>query len=575
MESVMAELDTQQVGSPGPVPAGPGAAPSASAFGRLFGFLLVLIAVYLGTMDSEHWNRLVTWGGQSTAAPAPQLEPLVGDWLRWCIALVCALGALSLTHAKPFSLLVAAGTVAVTMYGVTTLLEIQLSWRAIVLVAVALGYLIYSVPRPASASAVGIFGLCLTVLASLGAARGWFDWGPLLSRLGPGLARLASDWSEELSWLTVLLLSFLGVFYSRTRPIRFFIAVLLLVLAYHCVMAGRTEIRSFPGLAGPGGEQLTQPDVSYANVEAWRWVAAVECVLIAVVLLYKALGMGCLNVAFAIAWMFLGCGFYNSIRTLSLGRLVVDWTTASGTVQPFSNMGLPLADPAATDHNAGARTGSPTAGVNAPAQRLGARTTTAGAVSDAELQRARAAALASIAKQGTWRELVLPGWIYLTAILAGVIGVSGLRMLLGGEAGRAWMSYALWLGFGIGLAAAWFADPKESTQTWTSWLSDWTQSRHKLHIVWLIFVGTAAVAGSWALRPRSREHPWIQASIACAFAGTALSLIAVTILIHLGGFAPLPVWTYGAIAAGQSSLAWILLMYLSVSARKHAGTARA
>jgi hypothetical protein len=181
------------------------------------------------------------------------------------------------------------------------------------------------------------------------------------------------------------------------------------------------------------------------------------------------------------------------------------------------------------------------------------------------LAAARQAALVGV-RQVTWREVVLPVWIYLTAILAGLIAITGLNVLSAKEAGRTWMSFALWLALGIGLAAAWFAYPKEPTQSWVSWLSDWTQSKYKLHVVWLIFLGTAAIAGSWALRPQSRPDSWMRASIVCAFAGTILSLIGVAVLIYCGGFAPLPVWTYAAIAVGQSSLAWVLMMYLDLPA---------
>jgi hypothetical protein len=184
---------------------------------------------------------------------------------------------------------------------------------------------------------------------------------------------------------------------------------------------------------------------------------------------------------------------------------------------------------------------------------------------------ARAAALTGV-KQVAWREVVLPVWIYLTAILAGLIAITGLNVLSAKQPNRAWISYALWLALGIGLAAMWFSIPKQSAQSWTSWLSDWTQSKYKLHIVWLFFLGTTAIAGCWALRPNSRPDWWMHASVVCAFAGTTLSLIGVAVLIYCGGFAPLPVWTYAAIAVGQSSLAWILMMYLSLTARSRPAT---
>jgi hypothetical protein len=168
----------------------------------------------------------------------------------------------------------------------------------------------------------------------------------------------------------------------------------------------------------------------------------------------------------------------------------------------------------------------------------------------------------------TWREAMLPVWMYLTVILAGVIAAAGLHLLSADGAYRAWLSYALWLVFGFSLAALWFLDPREPEQSWTSWISDWTQSKYRLHAIWAMFLGSLTVAGSWALRPHSRAEAWMHASIYCAFLGTVLTLISITLLDRFGGFATLPVWIYGAIAAGQSSLAWVMMMHLSFAERR-------
>jgi len=603
----------------------------ASFFRRVVGLILVMIAAYVGSMDAKAWNAWGEWAGKTytdlrgqvhggvgaleptdagdkaTKSDADQVEQAARKWpwLWLCLMGVPAIGALSLIPSKPFSLLVTSALVVITCYGGDVLLGIGLSWRTIVLCAVALAYVIHSVPRPPPLSALGIFGLLLVVCACLGAARGWYDWSPLANRMGAGPAALAANWGEELMWLTVLILSVVGVLCSRTKPVHFFIGVLLAMLAYHCVMSGRVEIKAFERSvegelvtaaydASTGG-QITEQDDSFSNVEAWRWVMAIELVLIVAVLLRKAMGMGSLNVAFALAWMFLGCSLYDSMRTVSLARLWADLGSASGvmsgsrpgtghssSLEPLANWGLPTAQPPGQS-----RAGSPqsireaskpgmgnstgqltpdnlrTANCSTlPATHLPRQTPIASGT-DRELATARAAALATV-KQVTWRELALPLWMFLTAILAGIIAITGLRILLDGEGCRAWLSYALWLVFGIGLTALWFADPKEPQQSWMGWVSDWTQSRFKLHVVWLIFAGTLAVTGSWALRSRGHVESWIHASIGCAFLGTALTLIGVAILIYFGGFAPLPVWMYGAIAAGQSSLAWILMMHLSI-----------
>jgi hypothetical protein len=159
--------------------------------------------------------------------------------------------------------------------------------------------------------------------------------------------------------------------------------------------------------------------------------------------------------------------------------------------------------------------------------------------------------------------------MYLTAILAAVIGVSGLQSLWPGAGYRRSVTIALWVGLAVSLTALWQSQPKEAGQSWLSWLSDWSQSHYKLHVVWLMFLGTMAVAGAWALRRDSRARTWLHASVVCAFLGTAVTLVGLAMLSRFGGVEPMQeVWKYGAIAAGQSSIAWILLMYLNLSPRE-------
>jgi hypothetical protein len=514
-------------------------------------------------MTTEAWNDLVTWGVQTAGPQAEQAAPVVLHWLRWGLVAVFGLVTLVLHRSRPIGFLIStsilAGLIAATAFCADLLLQTDSSWRPIVVGAVALGYLIQSTSRPARLSGVGVVGLILVGLAGFGAVRGWYD----ASRLGGGSWQFASNWGEELTWLTILTLATVGILCSRTRPIHFLITMLLVAIAYHCIMEGRTEIRAFPSLTKPGAPLVTQLDVSYANIAAVRWAVAIELILIAAVLLYRAMGTGALSVAFALAWMLLGCGFYDSLRTLSLERLVADLGTAAN-MSPLTNMGLPLA---ASDPS------SPTGSSRATPRRLArhrgqpARGLSTAPPTKEQLAAAEDAARATV-RRTTWRELLLPAWMYVTAILAGVIAVAGLRMLLAGPPGRIWVSYALWLTFGIALAALWFADPKEPAQPWQSWLSGWTQSRYKLHVAWLFFIGAAAVAGSWAMQPLSRQDRWMNAAMICPFIGTALSLIGVSGLIFRGGFAPLPVWIYIVIAAGQSSLAWVLMMHMSLTARR-------
>lgn len=169
------------------------------------------------------------------------------------------------------------------------------------------------------------------------------------------------------------------------------------------------------------------------------------------------------------------------------------------------------------------------------------------------------------------REMGLTVWIYVTAILAGVIGVTGLHLLWGGPGYRFWLTIALWVGLAVACSTLWFTDPREPSQSWASWLSDWSQSKYKLHVVWLIFLASTAVCSSWALRLSSRMEAWINASVVCIFIGTALTLIGLALLPHFGGMEPVRgAWKYGVIAAGQSSIAWILLMHSSLIHRRAA-----
>ncbi|MBN2560059.1 MAG: hypothetical protein JXQ75_03920 [Phycisphaerae bacterium] len=580
--------------------------------------LLILIAAYLGTTPTGTWNDWVTWipeqsaqaakqagqveaaaqsegeGGEMEKPAANKGEPVERKlpWLYWGLLGVSAIGALSLIRSRPFSFLITTVLVGLAACCVVVLVGEELSWRPIAFGAAVLGYAIHLGPHPTSMSAVGVVGLVLVVLAGLAAGhdwpQGWPTWSAVGARLGPGPAGFVSNWGQELTWGTILFAAFLGGLCSRTRPIHFLITVLLVALAYHCVMSGKIEIRAFQRSEegelmtavydGLSTEQITVEHEAYSNVAAWRWVAAVELILFAAVLLYKALGMGALSVAFALAWMVLGCWSYGSLRSMSFLGYACRMGAASPIVavgdsqqvrNPLANMGLPLGP-------------TPAAGQSEPPPRTlrsarvstatrPDRTAAASTVTAEELARAREAALTST-RQLTWREVGLPIWVYATAILAGIIAITGVHMLFTNEVHRLWLTIALWVTFAVGLTVMWFADPKEPEQSWASWISDWTQSRYKIKVVWLIFLGTLAIVGSWALRPRSQTETWIRASIACVFLGTAMTLVGLALLFYRGGFTPLPVWSYGAIAAGQSALAWILMMQLSLSARR--GVAR-
>jgi hypothetical protein len=277
-----------------------------------------------------------------------------------------------------------------------------------------------------------------------------------------------------------------------------------------------------------------------------------------------------MNVAFALLWMLAGMAVYQEIGKLSLVRLAAQGVTQNaapaaagktGPSEPLSMWGLPLADPRTQMGQAGSRA------VNrGPAPR---------APNAAELERARAKARASVqqngstemASQGIVREIVPLAWMYCTTILAGIIGITGFRMLSSREGYRLGLMLLLLVLFAAGCTWLGMKWPRDSEQSWLSWAAAFRESRYHVYLIWLMFLGCMCLAGIWALLFETRSTSWIHASIYCTFAGTILTLVAVAALIRFGGFPRLPVWTYIAIAAGQSSMAWVLLMHLSLSDR--------
>ncbi len=621
---------------------------SPSGFRRVVGFLFVLAAAYIGTMDASSWQGWVSLANRGVAELSAWLGIEIGEagnaadagavltgtdeamvaepatataeddekgeppaWWLWIVglnlawvwlALVAGLFVcgLMLVPMSRVSFVVVWALVGLVAWCVGEALGWALSWRAVVLGAAASGYLVHLWTRRSSMSLLGIFGLLLLVTGGFGATHGWFarGWLWIGGAIGARSAGFVADWGEELAWGTALLLAMLGALWSRTKTIHFLSAAVLIALSYHCVMSGRVEVKAFEWRAdgefavvsrvavSEGGaertrELLTQEDVSISNVTAWRWVAALEMIVVAAVLLYKGLGVGALNVAFALAWVFLGCELYQSIGMMSLTRMAFDPITAAmqqnpgaargKTSDPFSNMGLPVEGAARKEGSREGDVPRASSGAASASQPHARTTATHGVVTEAELAKARAAAIASMSQsqsQAQSRELALPIWIYMTAVLAGLIAVAGVGELARTEAGRVWLICALWFGLGMALVSMWFADPKQTNQTWLSWISDWTQSRYKLHAAWLAFLATLSIGGIWALRPASRSDAWLRASITCVFAGTALSLSAIAVLTRFGGFPPMPVWMWGAVAAGQSSLAWILMTHMNWKKRE-------
>ncbi len=550
----------------------PGAAGEAAqtGWGPAVGFLLVLAGVILAVASGERWTSLTGWAG----------EPWTSDACRWLLSGILMIGGVSFLSAKPIAVLFTSAIILLAVHCVDLLVAGRLTAiietvadagagpRLMVIAAVALGYLTHMFGGPTT-SARGAVALAFIGFAGVGVIHDWYERG--LLAVAPSLGTDATDfvgqWGDECTWAVALILAAIGVALSRGRLVHFLAALMLAAIAYYCIQSGRTVIVSFPG------SEIAIPDietVGLANVTRWRWVAAGELMLLGLILLHLSLGVGGLNLVFAFAWMFAGLAAYDEVGKLSLARLVsqgVAQHQASQTqrvsTNPMGMWGLPLTDPSsgqARQADVGRSSSQAAVGRIAPESASRARPDGPASV------RAGAQELAET-------ELLVSGvapvvWIYLTALLAGVIGVTGIRMLLESNVHRALLLMALW--FVVGLGSAWLAMhwPRDAGQSWVQWLAAFGTTRYHGHLIWLVFVACMAVAGLWALWLSRSASPWIHASVYCIFLGTILSLVAVAGLIRYGGFPRLPVWTYIALAAGQSSQAWVLMMHVSLSGEK-------
>lgn len=555
-----------------------------SGWGCALGFVLVLAGAVLAAVSGERWTSLTDWAG----------EPWTSETCRWLLSGFLVIGGVSFLSAKPIAVLFTSALVLFTLHCVdvlatgwlTVVIEsvsgIGAGPRVMAVAAVGIGYLTYTFGVPAT-SARGAVALMLTGLAGVGVIKGWYEkgLGTVAAKLGSDTAVFVGQWSEECTWAVALILAAIGLVFSRTRLMHFLAAVLLGAMAYHCIQSGSMKVVSFAGgeTAIPNIET-----VGLGNVALWRWVAAGELVLLSLILLHLSLGVGGLSLAFACVWMIAGLAAYHEVGKLSLARLLGQGVAQHQAAQtqrtetsPLGMWGLPLADPTRQGRQQSPERMEHTRSVGPPSPAIapGRRSASAAAGRD-ELDRARRDALESVREGAGGQaetELVVTGvtpvaWIYLTALLAGIIAVVGLRMLIQGQIPRALLLLALW--FSAGLGSAWLGAhwPRDSGQSWVQWMVAFGTARYHEHLIWLVFVVCMAVAGLWALWLSRSTTTWIHASIYCTFLGTVLSLIAVAGLIRYGGFPRLPVWTYIVLAAGQSSLAWVLMMHLSLSGER-------
>jgi len=500
-----------------------------SGFRLAIGLVLVCAAVLVFSTPDDVWRRLL--GEARFDRFAPQAAG----------AVLALLGGLCLRSSVPHFLHLSVTSVLVCGTAIIggMLLDGDVSWRWLILGGVALAYLIHSSGRVRPPKVLGIVGWILIGAACVGSIRGWFDFSTLGAWLGGSLESFFVEWGTECTWGTVLLLTAIGVSWSRTRPIYFLNAALLAMLAYHCFWDGYLEMVSFPEL----GEAIKPlPSYDLANIHPWRWVLIGELVLLSLVLLNMALRMGALTLVCAVAWLAVASlyvdqkmgpaafiGYYNAAS--------VQVTTGSNATQPDATAGRPaklsLPFMASSDEQPGQ------------------------AVTKAGKQTMLRRAAVLIAG--------LYAWVYLTAVLSGLIAAAGLRLLIHDERFRMWMAFASWAAFGAGLGFVYSVWPEASN--WSDRLTAFVLPTSHKYAILLTAWGSATVFGSWSLRRSSEYRTWLYVAAAGIFAGTALTLVAIALLIRFGGLSPMPVWAYAVVAAGQSSMMWVLLMHQSTRGR--------
>lgn len=501
---------------------------------------------------------------------------------RWTLALILALVGAKLLRARSAYSIVTAALFAGTAYTADALLQGKaahalsslsaaegFAWRFGVVTCLALAGLVQSGRRGRTLNAGSLLGFALVALASLGTVKNWYQWDTIAARFLPTASEFLSRWGEECTWAVVLILTAVGIVANRTRTVHFLNALVLIALAYHCVKTGYAELRTFPELSADAATPIAIEEISMRNVEPWRWMIALELSCLAAVLLHMALGIGVLNLAYAVALMTAGLALSNSVGTMSLVRAGNDALGRNAEANPLFNMGLPVNDPRAS---AQPELRVPNASSEG-AHRLGTSPTPQSPDSrerpalTPEQRAAQEALQVRLSQQGAVREIAPFVWILLTAVIAGVVAVTGLRVLIADPRHRSAIAMLLAFAFGVAVALLWSVWPRNPHQSWSAWLAAFKLSRYHAHTVWIVFLGAAAVAGAFALHPNSRLVTWLHASIALVLVGTMASMVAAAMLIQFGNFPQLPAWVYAVVAAAQSSLAWVLLMHLNFSAR--------
>lgn len=500
-------------------------------------------------------------------ARANEFKNAYGSFVRWTpqvVGILCILIA-GWCLKKRIGFFVAASLAfGITIGALAAAYDWFIPPHCITLPAFALGYLAEAGLRPASVTIRGIVGFGFVFLSIVGLTLGMFylpRWGgnagviaESIAKDGPAYlwapaqgatavyflsASFVDQWTDVVLWGAVLLMSSIGAVVCKDKLLRFLSACLIATLAVLLFKSAHVHWIAFPTL---GVDVPPQPDWNLGNIELWQWLALVELVIVAAVLLYKSVGAGGLTVGVALIWLCCGlhvdtyAGRLNSARLLSpaAAERIAAQQISTTPILPTDPVPAPPAPPTRTGRGPMNHLGSVGAGLNMDASQV-------------------AAAVAGVAAP--------MGWFYLTSILIGIIAVGGLRMMITSPSARTWVMCLLWLGFAILAASVYWRWPESSRFDLRS--LSMTLTSHPIHrtIALCLTVGGAALFGTWALRWNSRYHTWLYAAATAVFAATLISFVALAVMIRWGGFDSLPVQSYIVLAVGQSALMWVLLLH--------------
>ncbi|MCP4245641.1 MAG: DEAD/DEAH box helicase family protein, partial [bacterium] len=180
-----------------------------SPFRLAIGFVLVCAAVLVCSTPHDVWRQLFgerSYDQYARAVAGALLALFGGLGLRSSI--------LHFLHFWVTSVLVC-GTVIIG----DMLIAGHMPWRWLILGGVALAYLIHASGRVGRVNVLGMVGWILVGTGCIGSVLGWFDFSRLGAWLGGSIQEFFDAWGTECTWGTVLLLTAIGVSWSRTRPI--------------------------------------------------------------------------------------------------------------------------------------------------------------------------------------------------------------------------------------------------------------------------------------------------------------------------------------------------------------------